>query len=72
MAELMKGVILFLTVSVYPWRVCTTGLFIPGLCTGILSCPYAKSIRSKRKLGGALLYLPCATLRGFCVSSGDT
>jgi len=28
-------------------------------------CPTAVSGRSKRKLGGALLCLPCAKLRGF-------
>jgi len=31
-----------------------------------------KFVWSKRKLGGALLCLPYASLRGFYVSSGDT
>ena len=34
--------------------------------------PFFEEKRSKRKLGGALLCLPYASLRGFCVSSGDT
>ena len=39
---------------------------------GYLSSFSSKKKRSKRKLGGALLCLPYASLRGFCVSSGDT
>jgi hypothetical protein len=72
MEILMKGMILFYTVSDYTWRVYAASVCTGGLCTGIMNRPYAKSIRSKRKLGGALLCLPCAALRGFCVSSGDT
>jgi hypothetical protein len=34
--------------------------------------PFFEEQRSKRKLGGALLCLPYASLRGFYVSSGDT
>ena len=64
--------VLFYTARFCTRGVCAARFCIRGLCTGIMSCPYAKSIRSKRKLGGALLCLPYAALRGFYVSSGDT
>ena len=38
----------------------------------IVISPFFEEKRSKRKLGGALLCLPYASLRGFYVSSGDT
>jgi hypothetical protein len=49
--------------------------FSPGTisqATSITQKSFREIERSKRKLGGALLCLPYASLRGFCVSSGDT
>ena len=43
-----------------------SGYIVPG------EASKRKIVWSKRKLGGALLCLPYAMLRGFCVSSGDT
>jgi hypothetical protein len=51
------------------------GTFSPrtiSQATSIAPKSFREIERSKRKLGGALLCLPYATLRGFCVSSGDT
>ena len=56
--------VLFYTARFCTRGICAARFCIRGLCTGIFDRPYAKSIRSKRKLGGALLCLPYAIATG--------